>query len=104
MTRSKYRTEYPADFTFDYKDPSTLYRFVSEGGKITPARISKLSLKQQKRLSAAIKVARTLALLPVGSHAYDSFSRPENISPVPFQFDGEALASDAASEETSAKA
>lgn len=87
MSRTKYRSEYPADFTFDYKDPSTLYRFISEGGKITPARISKLSLKQQKKLSAAIKTARSLALLPSGSHAYDIFPRPETVSPVPFELD-----------------
>ncbi len=86
MSRTKYRSEYPADFAFDYKDPSTLYRFISEGGKITPARISKLSLKQQKKLSAAVKVARSLALLPNGSHAYDTFPRPETLSPVPFEF------------------
>ena len=46
--RSKYRPEFPGDYHFDYKDPQTLARFISEGGKITPARISKLSLAQQK--------------------------------------------------------
>ena len=38
--RSKYRPEFSGDYLFDYKDAQTLSRFVSEGGKITPARIS----------------------------------------------------------------
>ena len=41
--RSKFRPDYPAEFVFDYKDPVTLYRFIMEGGKIVPSRISKLS-------------------------------------------------------------
>ena len=82
--RSKYRPEFPGDFHFDYKDPQTLGRFMSEGGKITPARISKLSLAQQKKVAAAIKKARTIALLPIGSAAYDTFDRGEAVSPKPF--------------------
>lgn len=84
--RSKYRQEYSGDHLFDYKDPSSLTRFISDGGKITPARISKLSLAQQKKVAAAVKKARNLGLLPVGTPAYDSFHRPEPISPVPFEF------------------
>lgn len=82
--RSKYRTEYPGDFQFDYKDPVTLSRFIMEGGKISPARISKLSLSQQKKVAAAIKKARSMALLPLGAEAYDNAGRPENISAKPF--------------------
>ncbi len=82
--RSKYRPEFSGDHFFDYKDPVTLSRFVSEGGKITPARISKLSLNQQKKLAKAIKKARNLSLLPEGSFAYDSYGYPELISPQPF--------------------
>ena len=82
--RSKYRPEFPGDYHFDYKDPQTLGRFVSEGGKITPARISKLSLAQQKRVAAAVKKARNLGMLPMGAEAYDFFERPEPISPKPF--------------------
>lgn len=85
QARSKYRSEYPGDFHFDYKDPSTLGRFISEGGKITPSRISKLSLAQQKRVASAIKKARSLGLLPIGSEAYDHFDRSEAISPKPFE-------------------
>ena len=83
--RSKYRPEFPGTFNFDYKDPVTLYRFIMEGGKIIPSRISKLSMGQQRKVSAAIRKSRNLALLPVGSDAYDTFDRPEPISPKPFE-------------------
>jgi small subunit ribosomal protein S18 len=82
--RSKFRPDYPADFEFDYKDPVTLGRFIMEGGKIVPSRISKLSSAQQKNVAAAIRKARSLGLLPNGTSAYDTFERPETISPKPF--------------------
>ena len=85
--RSKYRPEFPGDYNFDYKDSQTLSRFISEGGKITPARISKLSLAQQKQVAAAIKKARNLAMVPMGTEAYDFFERPEAISPKPFSIE-----------------
>src|SRR4051794_26733246 len=82
--RSKYRPEFPAGFKFDYKDPVTLHRFTMEGGKIIPSRISKLSSAQQKGAAAAVRKSRSLALLPLGTLAYDNFERPEAISPRPF--------------------
>ncbi|MGZ3723769.1 MAG: 30S ribosomal protein S18 [Bdellovibrionales bacterium] len=82
--RSKFRPDYPADFHFDYKDPVTLGRFIMESGKIVPSRISKLSSSQQKHAAAAVRKARSLALLPNGTQAYDSFERPETISAKPF--------------------
>jgi small subunit ribosomal protein S18 len=85
--RAKYRPEFNGDYFFDYKDPVTLTRFISEGGKITPARISKLSLNQQTKLAKAIKKSRNLNLLPVGGFAYDSFGFPELVSPQPFSID-----------------
>lgn len=48
----------------DWKDADFLRRFVPERGKIMPRRISGLSAKDQRRLSRAIKRARTMALLP----------------------------------------
>ena len=84
-SRSKFRSEYPVDFKFDYKDPVTLRKFIMDGGKIVPARISKLSLKQQRHVAKAVKRARSLALLPVGAHAYDTAGRPEQISAKPFE-------------------
>lgn len=83
-TRSKYRQEFSGDQVFDYRDPVALGRFVSDGGKITPARIAKLSIAQQKRVAGAVKKARNLALLPSGTNAYDTYGRVEAISPVPF--------------------
>ena len=53
-----------SEVVFDYKDVSGLKRFISEKGKITPRRISYISIKKQKDLSNAIKRARYLALLP----------------------------------------
>ena len=53
-----------SELVFDYKDVSSLKRFISEKGKITPRRISYISIKKQKDLSNAIKRARYLALLP----------------------------------------
>jgi len=85
--RSKFRPDYPADFNFDYKDPVTLGRFIMEGGKIVPSRISKLSSAQQKSVAAAVRKARSLALLPNGTEAYDTFERPETVSPKPFSID-----------------
>ena len=39
---------------FDYKDIGPLKKFISEKGKITPRRISYISIKKQKDLSNAI--------------------------------------------------
>jgi small subunit ribosomal protein S18 len=48
----------------DYKDVKLLQRYVSERGKIVPARITAVSNKKQRELARAIKRARFLALLP----------------------------------------
>jgi small subunit ribosomal protein S18 len=48
----------------DYKDVKLLQRFVTERGKIIPARISAVSLIKQRELSQAIKRARYMALMP----------------------------------------
>jgi len=84
-TRTKYRQEFSGDHVFDYRDPMSLMRFIGDGGKITPARISKLSIHQQKKVAMAVKKARNLGLLPSGTDAYDTFHRVEAISPVPFE-------------------
>ena len=51
----------------DYKDPKLLGRYVSERGKIVPARITAVSAKPQRELARAIKRARYLALMPYSS-------------------------------------
>jgi small subunit ribosomal protein S18 len=48
----------------DYKDVRMLQRYISERGKIVPARISAVSTKKQRILARAIKRARFLGLLP----------------------------------------
>jgi|TARA_A200000113_G_C8627463_1_gene277998 small subunit ribosomal protein S18 len=49
--------------TVDYKNIDLLKDFVSETGKIIPARITGTSAKFQRQLTVAIKRARFLALL-----------------------------------------
>ena len=48
----------------DYKDPRALKYFTTERGKIIPRRISGTCAKHQRKLTVAIKRARTIALLP----------------------------------------
>ncbi|MCX7960525.1 MAG: 30S ribosomal protein S18 [Burkholderiales bacterium] len=48
----------------DYKDVDLLRDYISENGKIIPARITGTSARYQRQLSVAIKRARFLALLP----------------------------------------
>ncbi|MDE0119309.1 MAG: 30S ribosomal protein S18 [Bdellovibrionales bacterium] len=71
----------------DYKSPVTLYQFISEGGKINPARITLLTHSEQRALRKAIKKARRLSLLPACARAYDDFGYPNQISASPFEID-----------------
>ncbi|HLW04695.1 MAG TPA: 30S ribosomal protein S18 [Azoarcus sp.] len=48
----------------DYKDIDLLKDFVTETGKIMPARITGTKARYQRQLSSAVKRARFLALLP----------------------------------------
>nr|YP_010832260.1 ribosomal protein S18 [Astragalus sieversianus]WFG51697.1 ribosomal protein S18 [Astragalus sieversianus] len=48
----------------DYKNLSLLYRFISQQGKILSRRVNRLTLKQQRLITIAIKQARILSLLP----------------------------------------
>ena len=48
----------------DYKDTRALGSFLSERGKIMPSRITGNCARHQRRLTVAIKRARTVALLP----------------------------------------
>jgi small subunit ribosomal protein S18 len=47
----------------DYKNVGLLRRFVTEQGKILSRRLSRLSSKQQRLITRAVKSARILALL-----------------------------------------
>lgn len=51
----------------DYKDISTLRGYISTFGRIVPRYYTRISLKQQKQLSRAIKLAREMGLLPYTS-------------------------------------
>jgi small subunit ribosomal protein S18 len=48
----------------NYKDVRLLQQFVAERGKIVPRRLTGVCTPHQRRLSAAIKQARNIALLP----------------------------------------
>nr|YP_010475414.1 ribosomal protein S18 [Corydalis incisa]UVH69701.1 ribosomal protein S18 [Corydalis incisa]WDA92182.1 ribosomal protein S18 [Corydalis incisa] len=48
----------------DYRNMSLISRFVSDDGKILSRRVNRLTLKQQRLITLAIKQARILALLP----------------------------------------
>jgi len=48
----------------DYKDVDLLKDFINENGKIIPARITGTKSRYQRQLSAAVKRARFLALMP----------------------------------------
>jgi len=54
----------PEGILLDFRDTRTLSKFVSERGKIIPARISAVSAPKQRKLAQAIKRARVLALIP----------------------------------------
>ena len=48
----------------DYKQVDLLKDFISENGKIIPARITGTKAHSQRQLATAVKRARFLALLP----------------------------------------
>ena len=48
----------------DWKDVDFLLGFIPERGKIMPRRISGIAARDQRRISQAIKRARSMAMLP----------------------------------------
>ena len=48
----------------DYKDIELLKAFITETGKIVPARITGTKAKYQRQLANAVKKARYMSLLP----------------------------------------
>jgi small subunit ribosomal protein S6 len=63
------RMDGPRIEVLNYKDVSTLSRFVTEQGKILPKRTTKVTAGFQRQLGKAVKRARYLALIPyVQSH------------------------------------
>ena len=58
------RHEGPPIVLLNYKDVTTLARFLTDQGKILPKRTTKVTARFQRQLGTAIKRARFLALLP----------------------------------------
>ena len=58
------RMEGPPIELLNYKDVSTLSRFLTESGKILPKRTTKVSAAFQRQLGSAVKRARYLGLIP----------------------------------------
>ena len=58
------RMEGPPIQLLNYKDVSTLSRFLTESGKILPKRTTKVTAGFQRQLGTAVKRARYLALIP----------------------------------------
>ena len=58
------RHEGPPIVLLNYKDVTTLARFLTEQGKILPKRTTKVTARFQRQLGTAVKRARFLALLP----------------------------------------
>ncbi|MBP7860955.1 30S ribosomal protein S18 [bacterium] len=48
----------------DFKDVLMLRKFLTDNGKILPARITGCSKKNQKAITTAVKRARAIGLLP----------------------------------------
>lgn len=70
MTRQSFKRRKFCRFTaekiqeVDYKQVDLLKDFISENGKIIPARITGTKAFYQRQLAVAVKRARFLALLP----------------------------------------
>ena len=57
-------SKYELPIRFDHKDIDVLRQFITETGKIIPARVSGVSATNQRKLTKYIKIARFLALIP----------------------------------------
>ena len=61
----KKRTKYiDGSQEVDYRDYELLRKFMTERGKILPARITGATAKQQRQIKRAIRRARVMGLLP----------------------------------------
>jgi small subunit ribosomal protein S6 len=58
------RVEGPPIELLNFKDVSTLSRFLTESGKLLPKRTTKVNARFQRQLGRAVKRARYLALIP----------------------------------------
>jgi small subunit ribosomal protein S18 len=63
-SRRRKKTPIKPGEIIDYKNVGLLRKFISEQGKILSRRVNRLTAKQQRAMTRAIKAARILALLP----------------------------------------
>lgn len=63
-SRRRKKTPIKPGENIDYKNVGLLRKFISEQGKILSRRVNRLTSKQQRAMTKAIKAARILALLP----------------------------------------
>ena len=57
-------SKYELPKNFGHKDVNILKQFITETGKIIPARVTGVTASNQRRLTKNIKIARFLALIP----------------------------------------
>ncbi len=57
-------SKYKIPERFSYKDINLLKQFITETGKIIPARVTGISASSQRKITKSIKIARFLALIP----------------------------------------
>ena len=57
-------SKYNLPKNFGYKDINILKQFITETGKIIPARVTGVTASNQRKLTKYIKIARFLALIP----------------------------------------
>ena len=56
-------SKYELPKKFDYKDIDILKQFITETGKIIPARVTGVSASNQRKVTKSIKIAGLLGLL-----------------------------------------
>ena len=64
IVKRKHKMGIDTNKNFNYKNVDLLKRYMTETGKIIPARVSNISTADQRKLTKSIKIARFLALLP----------------------------------------
>ena len=64
----------------DYRNMSLISRFISEQGKILSRRVNRVTLKQQRLITIAIKQARILSFLPFRNYENEKQFQAQAIS------------------------
>jgi ribosomal protein S18 len=62
----------PEKYTIEYKRLGLLRHFLTKYGKIRPRRVSRIPLKQQRRVAKSIRRARATGLIPCNIQAKNS--------------------------------